>query len=79
MEEQQEHSKYYWTEILALLLGVGIVLGVGWIVIDQQVIQVNKYCDGLVLNGTINNRSECNITVEGMANILGDNISKTGG
>lgn len=75
----EEHSKYYWKEILSLSIGVGVVLFVGWIVIDQQVTQVNEYCDGLVLNGTINNRSECNITVNALADINGNNISRTGG
>ena len=77
--EEQEHSKYYWKELLSLFVGVGIVLFVGWIVIDQQVTQVNEYCDSLVLNGTINNRSECNVTIQAMAEINSISINKTEG
>lgn len=68
-------NKDDWIGLGIGLIGVIVVLVIGYIVIQQQVIAVKEYCQELVNNGTINNISECNITVEGMAKINGDNLS----
>jgi hypothetical protein len=68
-------NKDDWIGLGVTLIGVIVVLGIGYIVIQQQVIQVREYCESLITNGTITNMSECNITVEGMAKINGDNLS----
>ena len=50
-------------EYFMLVLGIVVVIGVGWIVLNSQIAAVQKLCEELVTNGTINNISECNITM----------------
>lgn len=68
-----------WKGLIVGLIGVIIVVGIGWIVVDTQLIQVREYCEGLVLNGTINNISECNVTVLAVAEMHGMNLSVADG
>lgn len=68
-----------WGEVLKAvlfgLIGIIVVIYMGYIVIQQQAVAVREYCQELVNNHTIQNMSECNITVQGLAQIRGENIS----
>lgn len=62
--------------ITVAVIGVIVVLFVGYIVIQQQVIAIRDYCQELINNHTIQNMSECNVTIQAMAEIRGENISR---
>lgn len=62
--------------ITVAVIGVIVVLFVGYIVIQQQIIAIRDYCQELINNHTIQNMSEYNVTIQAMAEIRGENISR---
>lgn len=52
--------------IIFLVIGVIIVFGIGYIVLQTEVENIREACAALLRNGTIKNITECNITVNAM-------------
>ena len=67
--------KENWKGIIVMIIGIVIAVYIGYIVIQEQVIAVRDYCQELVDNHTIMNMGDCNVTVQGLAEIRGINIS----
>lgn len=54
-------------DVIGLVLFIIVIIvavGVGYIVLQAQIVQVREYCESLIANGTISNFSDCNITVQ---------------
>lgn len=55
--------------VMFLVIGIIMAVVVGYIVLNTYTVAIEEYCQGLVNNGTITNMSECNVTVDAMADI----------
>ena len=67
--------KENWKGIIVMIIGIVLAVYIGYIVIQEQVIAVRDYCQELIDNHTISIMSDCNVTVQGLAEIRGINIS----